>query len=376
MNILGYLLFEIVFIQSNIIKVPLFKNYETYDMKIRHGSSPNMKSLELNMNAEFIFISFISLLEQDPEIKEQGEEMPMNINNQNVEARMVISNFYLNDHQKTKVKDIMWYYITDDSDLTDFDSFPLAYSCNNKEFSVIHSLYQNKLIDHQGFGILIDTVMENGTLFLGGFDKEVVIEQYEFKYWTQLDIETNYSTWGLKLNSISFGNQQYIINKYAYFQSNKEKIIVPQKYLDDLIENDFSSYFLNHTCNITKGVLSTSFVCFCDVIEYFPNITITLNNIEFSFYPRDLFEMKHKCFFLFASKDNIDSETWIMGIPFMSKFFTYFDYEKDRITFYSKYPIGGSTNNIKMYLFLFNIVMIIFFIIIIIITKTYKKLSY
>ena len=96
MNILGYLLFEIVFIQSNIIKVPLFKNYETYDMKIRHGSSPNMKSLELNMNAEFIFISFISLLKQDPEIKEQGEEMPMNINNQNVEARMVISNFYLN----------------------------------------------------------------------------------------------------------------------------------------------------------------------------------------------------------------------------------------------------------------------------------------
>lgn len=374
MNILGYLLFEIVFIKSNIIKVPLFKNYETYDMKIRHGSSPNMKSLELNMNAEFIFISFISLLKQDPEIKKQGEDMPMNINNQNVEARMVISNFYLNDHQRTKIKDIMWYYITDDSDLTDFDSFPLAYSCNNKEFSVIHSLYQNNLIEHQGFGILLDTVMENGTLFLGGFDKEIVSEQYEYKYLTQIDVEKNYSTWGLKLNSISFGKKKYIINKYAYFQSNKEKIIVPQNYLDYLIENDLSPYFLNKTCNITQNALSTSFICSCDVIEYFPVITFTLNNIEFPFYPRDLFEMKHKCFFLFASKENLDSETWIMGIPFMSKFFTFFDYEKDRITIYSKYPIGGSTNNITMYLFLFNIVMILFFLILIIISKLYKQL--
>ena len=331
---LVFTLFLILFIQNvissdRIITLTLSESFDTYDIILYSKTIGVNKDFEIDMSLDFMWSAFKSFQKQNDNLTYYD----LIINSNNYQGCLCSTTFLLDDNE---IVDYPLYYVNDRTIFT-YDSFPLAYHFGNESRSFVHYLYNKKIIDHRSFLFFFDFPKQDAVLHIGGVPDEIKRNKYSIS----IDVNRNYKTWGSKLNLIRFEEHSYTANSYVYFQANMNGTYVPLTFMYYLRNTLFAKYLQNKECVVKSNSPNfepDSFYCNCTVVDSFPNITIILNGIEFVFTKDELFQYRsNRCYFS-MKYDRETKSGWVLGISFLSKYLTYFNYDTDKITFYGSTP--------------------------------------
>ena len=102
-----------------------------------------------------------------------------------------------------------------------FPKLSLGRTYTNKNYSLIHYLYNNKIINDKSFSISISHSPEQ-RLYFGGIPKNII------KNKTQIKIQTSdkYKGWAFPIDSISIANLTFAVNKLGLLGLDSGSIIV------------------------------------------------------------------------------------------------------------------------------------------------------
>lgn len=262
---------------------------------------------------------------------------------------------------------IKHYTITNDKYFGFVDeSLPFAHTFPDPSFSVVHQLYNEGKISHLSYG-LGQYADYKGYLYLGGIPKEETSSLYHSK----CDVNSDDVNWSCKLEYVYFGNDKsnskiYINQKYSKFSSSEWNILVPTNFIYYMKETVFKEMIEQHRCTFIKSSLYHFFHCDCNLIDKFPDINFVFDGRVYSLKMVDLFRVYDPsemgveyCEFL-VSKNNEDEEAWSFGISFLEHFKTLFDYENNKISFYSTKPIEHfESSNGKTLKTIFDVIIVV-----------------
>lgn len=250
--------------------------------------------------------------------------------NNSFEAFTVEDTLHLNNSNSINFE---FKYISSENDLiSSLSSVGLPLQYKDNKYSLPHILKSNNLINHLAYSII--TIKNSGILYLGGIPQGVIDNMQT----GSCKVNSHYSTWNCKLNQIFLqhnGNKLYYKNtQYSFFQAKSKTINVPLDYFMFLKENVFRPYLENKTCSEinqeTKYLL-----CKYDIIRYLPTITFVFDNIGLSVPLQKLTEhYSNEKKLLIVNESNQNSQ-WVFGFNFLLEFQTLFDYDNQKITFYS-----------------------------------------
>ena len=309
------------------IEIPLVKGLGTYDIRLFINNNPTFRQFLPDMECDVMYITRDnSIIEDIPTIPKEGFLMQ--------------SNFLLGYNFTTPLLKKFPYKVIEKepSSFIGINHFPLGFFIKDESMSFVHQLYNEGRIAKKGFTLYINQSVEKATLFIGKQPKSL-IEEFQYNYNISIQVNTNYSNWGCRLDSISFGTEFYQIDRYAYFQGGKQKIWIPRRVYNYLESTLFKPYLANYTCFTIMAMDGVSFQCKCAQIFFFPNITFTLNGNKIELSMRELFDGFYgMCVSSFISGKDEKYDKWILGLPFFRKYIIYFDYENQDITFYSQIP--------------------------------------
>ena len=106
-----------------------------------------------------------------------------------------------------------------------------AYKFIDNSYSIIHNLKSNGVIDRLAFSFN-PSMKDRGSLIFGATLKEISTKNQIFK----CKVEQHYTTWGCQMNKIILKNEEqnfeYKVDRYTEFMMNKNKMIVPCKFMD------------------------------------------------------------------------------------------------------------------------------------------------
>lgn len=247
-------------------------------------------------------------------------------------------------------------------------SIGFASHFDKEDFSVVHQLKKNNMIDRAsfGFGEIIDN---RGRLFFGG----IPIKHIQNKEKGSCTISQGYMTWGCSLLQVS--TDKYIYDNkegYAYFDSNIKRIIAPNEFMKEMETKVFNKYLKEGICEYLEGGFTKSIECECDSMKNFPSITFNFGTFEITLNQTQLFSSIFRlCFF---NIEGHNESNWVIGNSFFSQFYSLFDYEDNTITFYAdktqmKSFSQKSSNIMLKHIMIYNSIILLVSIIFTLITK-------
>ena len=310
------------------IEIPLVKGLGTYDIRLFINNNPTYRQFLPDMECDVMYITRDNSIidEEMPTIPKEGFLMQLN--------------FFLGYNDTTPLLKNFSYKVIEKepSYFIGINHFPLGFSIKDESMSFIHQLYNKGRITKKGFALYINESIDKSIIFIGEQPKRL-INEFQYNYGISIRVNTNYSNWGCTINSISFGEEFYQIERYAYFQGAKQKIWIPRKVYSFLESTLFKPYLANYTCFTIMAMDGVSFQCQCAQLAYFPNLTFTLNGNKIELSMKELFDGFYgMCVSSFISGKEEEYDKWILGLPFFRKYIIYFDYENKDITFYSQFP--------------------------------------
>lgn len=243
----------------------------------------------------------------------------------------------------------------------------LAFKFKKENYSVIHYLKKNNLIDRLTYSF-IPNEADKGSFVLGRGNYELTKKHLPNSLNFICAIDPSYITWGCTMNSVSFLSNdikaEYKVNSYVMFKMNKNKMIFPIKFMDfilDILNKDYTCLLYSKNNNTKKYIrcktnhenLEKLFIKF-----KFDNYQISLNMTHFFKCEQSV------CESLFKSIMNENQSKWVLGRNFLSKFIATFDYEDPSLTLinYSKQnkidisKISEPNNIIQKKIYLFIII--------------------
>ena len=309
------------------VSCDLFVNIKDTRLKIE---------FELDMTIDFTWVHL--LLFDIPEI--------INVNETNtfiLEGQQCLFDTYLFNISLTDTINLDNFIVFHrvNSAMEGFDSFPLGYTIRNESFSVIHTLYNNHLIDHKKFCIFFNTT-ESSQIFFGGLPDNI---KENYQYNKSCEVVEGYPSWGCQMKKIIIGDYTYENNHYQYFQANDYLIYAPLDFMLYLSNTVFKEHLQNNTCKFYKDVKIKAFQCNCEIKKYFKDISFIFNDIMLTFNSNELFGEYVDVCELKIKQNYINDTQWIFGHMVLSKYPTIFDYEESSITFYSNSDLSIHYNS-------------------------------
>lgn len=195
--------------------------------------------------------------------------------------------------------------IEPDRQLQQSNSIGFGYTDINTNYSTIRRLYDEGKIDKKMFAIG-KNVIDETPLYIGGIPKEI-ISSCSSKI--VLKVDEMHNKWGFKLKRIAFdGKEEYNNTEYAYLGSNNDRVFAPAKFITYLNKNIFSPYYSNRSCTFYSEYGSAYINCNCDAIDYFPNMTLYIDNYIFILDKQNSFVkvIGDICLFLFQQNSRIN----------------------------------------------------------------------
>ena len=256
-------------------------------------------------------------------------------------------------------------------DLSSYHIYTLGYGFGyryiDEHFSFVHSLYNQKKIDHKLFAFIPAKENEDGYFIIGG-----ITDDLNYKYKGSLNVNKRYNTWGNTLKRISIGNVKYDINVYAQIHSSHYDIVTSKRFFNFILNTVLKEDIINKHCErLTEGFKKGMIECNRTVIENKKDITFEFENITFKFPFINCFDSFDSTSFSSFSYDTSLKEDELddilyLGYPFIRQFnLTVFNYEDSSISFYSDLTkIITSTNvtSILLVTKIYNIAIITMFI--------------
>lgn len=224
--------------------------------------------------------------------------------------------------------------------LQDFDGISFARKFKDESYSFIHRLYHDKFIDKLAYGFFpIDR--QKGIINFGTLSKEIA----NFKYKTSCKAYNTDSSWGCQLTKVYFGTEKlYYMNKHKmYFQANEKRILVPKDFMAILNQTYFNKYMDNGICSMLIGFGRHTYECLPEVKSSFPNLTIEFDSITVDLPLSDIINDEVRNIKFYLEENYYNEDEWVFGLTFFMKYVTYFDYEKNDITFFSDTPFSSIT---------------------------------
>ena len=322
-------------IHLKIIELPFFDFFSTLDLKVRMGNQTTEKFLELNMEAELMWVHLQFKGIPPAERVQFKHSEKIFLFNMNINAKKSETTLSFLDNT-VNIPNIPFYYVQEKPG-GNFDTFPLAYKLKDESYSPIHYLYKTNEIDKKGFAI----DYKRANLLLGNINDKA---QFKKMFTRKCTVDQKHLQWNCPLHNVVIGEDVYDNEEFAYFQSSSNRIYAPKSFFDLINENYFNSYVENNICSFGISFSSEQYVCECKILYLFPKLSFIFdNNTMVSFSSEDIFENDgNKCKFLMEeSKEN----KWMFGLAFLKKYITYFDYGDSSITFYSDSPFEMNTIN-------------------------------
>ena len=225
----------------------------------------------------------------------------------------------------------------------------LGYKFDDEEFSLVHYLYNNKMIGNKVFAFEYLNE-DNGTFYIGGVEND---KHLEMKYKGECEVDERVERWGCNLTKIKFNNKEYKFNNFTLFHSTFYGKIYSNGLYDFLANNVFIEEIKNKTC-YTEEIAESRYAMRCK--RRFKDLEIYNSTIKFYFnrlmivYPiKELFEPYGlgdlKSFFYTNPYDYYRDYDIIFSLHFLRNFnYTVYNYETKRVGFYSD-RIGINTLN-------------------------------
>ena len=325
--------------QSKIISEPYVHFIYSYTFRLQFSYSTYRKLVEINMASDYLWFSQVGYeITRDPSLN-HIKAINMTLGNKTAIGDLYTLNFKFGGKSIQKFPLVILKQYQSGY----YESFPLSYKYRNESLSVIHYLYNNQYISNLGF--CFDTSIEGkrGLLHVGGVPDNLLEEN---PYKASCNVLQGYSTWGCELNKVIINNKVIYTNKeYSYFQSNSDKILIPLSFYNFLFENIFSKLDQYSDCPFEKQEDFYRFRCKCEALPIDFTLSFQFKGVVVSFTKQEMtYDFIGGCF-LRILDNKLNTNEWILGIPFITKHVLYFDYENSIISFYSKTPFPIAPNN-------------------------------
>lgn len=345
-NICLIIIYLFTFTSNNIVKM----EYEFIIDSICIFSQPTDKSfLSFSLDIETPYTKII---------KESGNHFEKESRKVVGETHFKLNNYpNLNEIRGTEYSDSIEFFTENDGLITinDFHyiitenfhteyrseiitlAFGAGIDSSTEDMSITHLLKKAGLISKLQFSIYREPNQEEGLLLLGGVPPEFIEELKS----TSIPIQNDNGYWGVDINYVFVGNivenatnhNNYIKNTQpAHFTMNTRYIEVPGEIYEFVLEHYMKDQLKNGQCKMNEYG-SKDVMCNCSAVSGFKNISLIINKKEFLLTPDDLF-ITFDQFCVFSVCKNTKSEEFILGIEFIWKYITTFDYEKQEVTFY------------------------------------------
>lgn len=238
------------------------------------------------------------------------------------------------------------------------ESLGLGLVFENENYSFIHGLKREGLIDHLSFGFHLSIYNGTGEFYLGGIPNNITSKMTKGS--CKADIATK--LWGCYLTSINIENSKkngkiIFKEKYGIFLTHYPYIRIPESAYQEIVTKYFSEFLKNSICTMTNNILSCNMKnTIMKSIIYFD-----FKGFSLSFNIMTLFETGcTMCeFFIRGKKDNFKEDLdydLIFGTSFLKPFASQFDYETQEVIFYGKNSIHFYKSYPKQLLLGFQIV--------------------
>lgn len=310
--------------------------YGRYYLQVSIGSK-NSYSLRIDLSSSCIIV--------------EGAEMD---NKDIIESYTMQSTYYLPImafHVKKNItlgKDIslsMHLYNINDTKYSKIlsQSIGMGPKVDNDKFSLVHQLKQQGYIEKLIFSFAPRIKLVN-SIYFGGLPSKL-----NHSYTNVTTCKSNFtffSTWGCYLDYVFFDGytkpQEIFKNdNYATFQTTTSEVLVTKKFIDYLVNVVLRKEIQKKKCfNFKTGMINdynAAIRCECNVFENLPSINFVIEGKIHKFNMKDLFDYflqnDDKCDLLVYPNPNEDR--WLFGTNFLSKYYTSFDYEKEKVIFYS-----------------------------------------
>lgn len=230
--------------------------------------------------------------------------------------------------QDIKIRDFLFYYC--EQKIEKEDSFGLSIHIQDKNMSIIHSLYNKKFINKIQFGFISDPSSKDGKLYFGETPKNFLRSYSEIL----INVKPGYDNWGFDLEKVIVGNSnEYVHSHYAYFSTTDKRILSPKNFMHFLQKNVLDNYIQQKLCTLHNNI---TYRCERWVVDTFPPISFVIGETVFTLKGQDLFHLvNRRCSLIF--EENLENgDIWQIGSFFISYYPTFFNFETGQIKVYKK----------------------------------------
>ena len=213
----------------------------------------------------------------------------------------------------------------------------LGYKFDDDRYSLVHLLYNNKLIEHKMYALFFNDDQKEGTISFGGIPNN---EHLQYTFHGYCNAVDEYTSWGCNMTSIAFDNKSQRFSYYAAL-SNGLYGIYSKKLFDFFVNNIMQNEIKADICSIHEDETEYRKYVKCnkEIEKINKNVTFTFGNMILKLKLIDLFEKNQNLYDSLVSNNNFhfyNKYDVLFGIKFFT-FFKYlvFNYDDKRIEFYS-----------------------------------------
>lgn len=327
---------------SEIVRIPYYSYGNVITIDVSFGKSSKKHRYPINISSMHTWInSYCFPLEATFEDFPKTE---IKIGKNMFQAAIIKDTVSFMD---TFVHEFELFYARVPKYYTKDSGFSFCRIINKDKLSLISQLKESGVTNKLAFGFTsIDE--EHGEMFIGG------LEQKSIKNYTSSSCKVNQESyqWSCLLTGIIVNNQH---------QKNKEKMIFDTAWgkinFSNELFNSIEKIIKKEYCEVIEEEQGKYISCDVNAIEnelIEINIDFIIEGRKYSMTTKELFNCRSgfnckSLFMCFIDFDNIV----VIGYPFLKKYTSYFDMEKDTITFYSKdyipkYPEEESSSSFAL----------------------------
>ena len=339
--ILQILTLTLPLITLGSVTVPINSKFGHYYISLSLDKQHAQLELPINLCSQYPIISSNSF-KISPNAQSSQLKFPY------LNSKVDLETVYLNKDNvnispKVNLKSYPYYYLKyyTNNFNTNLESLPFAYKFNDESFSLTHQLYKKKLISRLSFSLVNMNTAQKSLVF--GKPPSIIDTKKES---ANLNVKSQYNTWGSDLSYIFIDRVSYLSkntyykNKYySFFDTGISGMLVPTDFYNFLMENVFKKYIETKQCGNVLFSEQFYFVCDNDVVDKIPDLIFVFENKGLRIKSKYLFSKMGQNSDFLISKNTVMENTFILGTSFISEFDTIFDYENNKISFFSNTQI-------------------------------------
>ena len=298
----------------------------------------------INTEAEYTYLENYAFKDKAGESTQSVKTIVFDLNStefKGIEYKDKIKIAQAESYFNYTIIDDFHFIVLDDNELI-FVSSSLSFALRPKDetYSLVHLLKKQNVINKKQFSLYSNRTGIKGQIFFGDVN-HAIIETNNYVFTTELKVKGDKNVWDVQFSHIFIGdikNKNYLSNSNgAYISTTTKYIQVPLNDFEFIVEKYVQKLLDDKDCAIDPyGRHSIS--CQCEAKDKMGNITLIIQGHKYVFNGGDLlYKSTELC--TFGIIVNEKSYDWILGVTFLWKYYTAFDYENSKIVIYSQEPL-------------------------------------